>query len=77
VALTGPHQKVGSILSLIGCFILTVMVGYQTLSMLHDAANPLIMKPPYAAYLIVIILTLFADVAAVRLRRLASLAVSK
>jgi hypothetical protein len=77
VMLTGTYQKVGSILSVVGCFILTVMVGYQTLSMLLDAANPLIARPPYAAYVIVMILTLLADAGAVRLYRLASLAVSK
>jgi hypothetical protein len=77
VMLTSTHQKVGSILSVVACFILTVMVGYQTLSMLHDAANPLIAKPPYAAYVMVMILTFLADAAAVRLYRLASLAVSK
>jgi hypothetical protein len=77
VMLTGTHKKVGSILSVVGCFILTALVGYQTLSMLRDAADPLIMKSPYAAYVIVAILTLLADAGAVRLYRLASLAASK
>jgi hypothetical protein len=75
--LMATRQRLGSILSVIGCAVLTVMVGYQTLSMLHDVANPLIMKPPYAAYVIAVILTLLADTGAVRLYRLASLAVSK
>jgi hypothetical protein len=67
--LRGTHPKAGSILSLVGCVILTAMVGNQTLSMLHDLADPLIIKPPFGAYAIAVILTLLADTAAVRLYR--------
>jgi hypothetical protein len=67
--LMGTRQKAGSILSLVGCFILTVMVGSQTFSVLHDAANPLIMKPQYGAYAIAVILNLLADVGAVYIYR--------
>ena|SRR2546425_4058730 len=77
LTLMGTHQKVGSILSLVGCLILTVMMGYQTLSALHDAADPLIMKPPYGEYAIAVILTLLADAGAMQLYRLASLPVAK
>jgi hypothetical protein len=77
LTLTGTYQKVGSTLSLLGCLILTIMVGYQTVSALHDAADPLIMKPPYGKYAIAVILTLLADAGAVQLYRLASLAVAK
>jgi len=67
--LRGTHPKAGSILSLVGCVILTAMVGNQTLSMLHDLADPLIIKPPFGAYAIAVILTLLADTAAVQLYR--------
>jgi hypothetical protein len=77
LTLVGTHQKAGSILSLVGCLILTVMVGYQIPSVLHDAADPLIMKPPYGKYAIAVILTLLADAGAVQLYRLAFLAVGK
>jgi hypothetical protein len=68
--LMGTRQKVGSILSLVGCMILTVMVGYQILSGLHDIADPLIIKPPYLLYAIAVVLTLLADAGAVQLYRL-------
>ena len=77
LTLMGTHQKAGSILSLVGCFILTVIVGYQINSVLHDAADPLIMRPPYGLYAVSIILALLADAAAVLLYRLASLVVAK
>jgi hypothetical protein len=70
----GTHRRVGSILSLIGCAILTVMVGYQSISMLRDLADPLIMKPPYGKWAMGIILTLLADAGAVQLYRLTPLA---
>ena len=77
LSLMGTHQKAGSILSLVGCFILTVIVGCQIPSMLHDAVDPLIMKPPYGKYAIAVTLTLFADAGAVELYRLASPVVAK
>jgi hypothetical protein len=73
----GTHQKAGSILSLVGCAILTLMVGFQSVSMLKDLADPLIMKPPYGKWAAGIILTLLADAGALQLYRLASLATTK
>ena len=69
----GTHQRAGATLSLAGCAILTVMVGYQSISMLRDLADPLIMKPPYAKWATGVIITLLADVGAVQLYRLVSL----
>jgi|ERR1017187_249606 hypothetical protein len=77
LTLVGTRERVASILSLIGCFILTVMVGYQTFSALRDLADPLIAKPPYAEHAIAIILTLLADIGSVHLYRLASLSSRK
>jgi len=72
LTLTGTHRKAGSILSLVGCFVLTLMVGYQTLEMLGDLADPLIARPPYLLCAIAVVLTLMADLGAVHLYRLAS-----
>jgi hypothetical protein len=69
-------RKVGWILSLVGRVILTAMVGYQVLWAVHDAADPLIAKPPYSLYTIAVVLTLLADAGAVRLYQLASPAVT-
>lgn len=70
--LMGTHQRGASIASLVGCFVLTLMVGYQTAWMLRDLANPLIMRPPYGLYASAVTLTLMADAGAVHLYRLAS-----
>src|SRR6266571_794790 len=75
--LLGTRQKAGSILSLVGCIVLTVMVGYQILSGLHDIADPLIIRPPYGMYAIAVVLTLLADAGAVQLYRLATLTLAK
>jgi hypothetical protein len=75
--LRGNHQRAASLLCVLGCIILTLMVSSQTLSVIHDAADPLIMKPPYAEYALAIMLTLLADAGAVQLYRLASLAAMK
>lgn len=72
LTLIGTHHKAGSVLSLVGCFMLTLMVGYQTVEMLRDLADPLIMRPPYGLYAIAWALTLMADAGAVHLYRLAS-----
>ena len=61
----GSHQRAGANLSLIGCAVLTVMVGYQSISMLRDLADPLIMKPDYGKWALGVVLTLLADVGAV------------
>lgn len=44
ILLLGTHQRTGSILSLIAGAILTLMVGYQIFSSVHDLADPLIAK---------------------------------
>jgi signal transduction histidine kinase len=72
LTLIGTHHKAGSVLSLVGCFMLTLMVGYQTVEMLRDLADPLIMRPPYGLYAIAVSSTLMADAGAVHLYRLAS-----
>jgi hypothetical protein len=72
-ALRGIHPKAGAISALVGCVILTALVAYQTVHLLHDAADPLIKQPPYGEYAIVAILTLLADVGVVQLCRLVSL----
>ncbi len=77
LTLTGAHQKAGPILSLVGCCILTLMVGYQVFSALRDLADPLIAKPPYVLYGIAAVLTLLADAGAVQLYRSASQAFAK
>jgi hypothetical protein len=77
LTLIGTHYKVGSIVSLVGCFILTLMVGYQTVEMLRDLADPLIARPPYDLYASAVASTLMADAGAVHLSRLACLAVAK
>lgn len=63
------HHRTGSILLLIGCADLTVTVGYQSMSMLKDFADPLIPNPHYGAWAVGVILTLLADVGAVQLYR--------
>lgn len=77
LTLIGTHHKTGSIVSLVGCFVLTLMVGYQTVETLRDLADPLIARPPYGFYAIAVVLTLMADAGAVHLYRLASLTVAR
>jgi hypothetical protein len=73
ILLLGTHQRTGSILSLIACAILTLMVGYQVVSSVHDLADPLIAKfySYYALEAIAVVLALLADAGAVQLFRLA------
>jgi hypothetical protein len=73
LTLIGTRHKAGSIVSLVGCFILTVMKGYLTVEMLRDLADPLIARPPYGLYAIAWALTLTADAGAIQLYRLGSL----
>ena len=73
LTLMGAHQKGASIAVLVGCFILTLMVGDQTAWILRDLADPLIARPPYALYASAVVLTLMADASAVHLYRTASL----
>lgn len=69
--LRGSREKVGGILALVGCLILTVMVGYQGLQTLHDTANPALIKPPFWEYALAVILVFLADAGALRLYGLA------
>jgi uncharacterized membrane protein YphA (DoxX/SURF4 family) len=75
--LRGTYPRAGAISALVGCLILTAVVGYQPVQTVHDAANPLITRPPYGWYAIVVVLTLVADAGAVQLYRLASPVVAK
>jgi hypothetical protein len=71
-SLRSKHLRASSISILAGCFILSAMVLYQIVALLHDAADPLIMRPTlgqYAIYLVAMLLTLLADAAAVQLSR--------
>jgi hypothetical protein len=70
--LRGTYLRAGAISALVGCFILTAMVGYQTVQMLHGAADPLITTPSYVEYAIAVILTFLSDAGAVRLYQTAS-----
>jgi hypothetical protein len=68
--LTGRQSRASSISIWAGCFSLTVMVVYQIVGMLHDAADPLIMKPTsglYAIYSVATLLALLANAAALQL----------
>jgi hypothetical protein len=65
----GSYHKAGANLSLIGCVVLTIVVGYQSISMIRDLADPLIMKPPYGKWTLGVVLTLLADFAAVQFYR--------
>ena len=68
--LIGRRQGAGSVVSLVGCIILTLTVGYETAAMLRDAADPLIAKPPFGLYGLSVFLTLLADAGALHLYRL-------
>jgi hypothetical protein len=68
VSLGTPHRA-GSTLTLIGCAILTVTVGFQSISMLKGFADPLIPNKHYGILAAGVILTLLSDVGAVRLYR--------
>ena len=68
--LTGRLSRASSISIWVGSFSLTVMVGYQIFGMLHDAADPLMMRPTlgmYAICSVATLLTLLADAAALQL----------
>ena len=65
LVLMRTHQKVGAILALAGCLILTILVGYQSIQSLH--IEPLQAKPPYALYVLALPLTLLSDAGALRL----------
>jgi hypothetical protein len=71
LVLTGRQPKVGAILAMVGCVILTITVAYQVPSVLHDLHDPLVKKSPWWLYAVPIILTLLADAGAVQVYRLA------
>jgi hypothetical protein len=76
LTIMGTRQRAGSILSLVGSFILTAMVGYQAFRMLHNLADPHIAKPQdgeYVIYLIAVVLIFLVNLAAVELYRRAEL----
>jgi hypothetical protein len=63
------YQMAASVLLGIGCLILSTEVGWILLSVIHDLADPLIMKPPYGLYASGLILTALADICTVLLIR--------
>jgi hypothetical protein len=68
LVLNGSQAKLGAVLTMIGCAILTVLVGYNTIGDFH---TPLLQaKPPYIFDACVAILTLAVDFAAFRLSQL-------
>ena len=67
LSLRGSQQRLGGILALVGCLILTIMAGYQGVQTLYDTANPALIKPPLWEYAVVVILVLLADAGALRL----------
>jgi hypothetical protein len=73
LVLRDAHSRSGTLSTLMGCLVLTVIVGYQLVEMFKSAADPLIARQPYAAYVFMVVVTLIADAAAVRLYRLTSL----
>jgi hypothetical protein len=62
-------RSLASALLLVGCLVLSGEVGYQLVSMFHDLADPLIMRPPYGLYEGTLALTALADICAVQLFR--------
>lgn len=71
--LIGWHAKVGAIMTLVACGILTLFVAYGTSGFFH--IEPLQPKPDmtnYAVFAAMIIITLLADAGAVRLFQLVS-----
>ncbi len=62
-------RSLASVLLLVGCLVLSGEVGYQLVSMFHDLADPLIMRPPYGLYAGALALTVVADICAVQLFR--------
>ena len=76
LVLRDAHSRSGTLSTLAGCLILTIIMGYQIIQILHDAFDPLIGKSSYSLnviYAVAVILTLLADAGAVRIYRLASL----
>jgi hypothetical protein len=67
----GAHHRAGSISLLVGCAVLTVTVGYQSISWLKGFTDPLIAKSYGLDVLfgIAVVLTLLSDAGAVKLYR--------
>jgi hypothetical protein len=70
LALGGSHQRLGSMFAIVGCAILTVLVGRETILSFH--VEPLQAKPPYVLFAVMILLTVLADIGAFRLYQLVS-----
>jgi hypothetical protein len=68
--LTGRHARIGAILTLVGCAILTAYVAYGATGLFHS--EPLEPKKPYEVHLVLISVTLLSDIAALWLYRLIS-----
>ncbi len=70
LVLNGTYAKLGAILAILACAVMTLFVFYQTAQAMH--VEPLQVKPPYALYAAVVILVILADAAAVKLYRLSA-----
>ncbi len=68
--LSESNLRLGAGMSGLGCFILTVLVVYESIEALHT--EPLQAPPPYSVYGAVLLLTLLADVGAIQLYRVVS-----
>lgn len=70
VVLSGRHGKLGAIMTLLGCAILTAYVAYGATGFFHS--EPLEPKKPYDVFSVLIAITLLSDIAAFWLYRLVS-----
>jgi hypothetical protein len=70
IVLGGNHAKLGAIVALVGCAIVSLYIGYGITGLFH--VEPLQAPPPYLLYAALGAVTLFADFAAICLYRLVS-----
>jgi hypothetical protein len=70
LVLNQSQPKLGAVLAIIGCVILTISVAHETISGFH--VQPLQAKPPYLLFTFMVVVTLFADASAFRLYQLVS-----
>lgn len=68
LVLNRSNAKLGVVLTLISCAILTISVGHETILGLH--VEPLQAKPPYLLFGVMIMVTLLSDIGAIWLCRL-------
>lgn len=66
--LSAWYPRVGTVLTLVGCAILTIYVAYDTASLFH--VEPLQPRPHYFRHLFIWVVTLLSDLAAIQLCRL-------